>query len=154
MSSPSFYKAELCRPKAVKFHSALPVNLHTIFLSHRILYHVIASHAFPVYQLNMTVISRGTCTTLRTLRSSVLHSRAIYDTTPPQHLACRRAPNSAYLPRKEFSTMLPRQSGTPAPAQVREYDPEITDIASYVHHTPITSDLAVNSLSPHSNRHN
>jgi 2-methylcitrate dehydratase len=39
--------------------------------------------------------------------------------------------------------MAPLQSGAPPPPQAREYDPEIKDIASYVHHTPITSDLAV-----------
>ncbi len=41
--------------------------------------------------------------------------------------------------------MSPLQSGAPATPQVREYDPEIKDIASYVHNTPIKSDLAVHS---------
>jgi 2-methylcitrate dehydratase len=39
--------------------------------------------------------------------------------------------------------MSPLQSGAPPPPQAREYDPEIKDIASYVHNTPINSDLAV-----------
>jgi len=39
--------------------------------------------------------------------------------------------------------MSPLQSGAPPPPQAREYDPEIKDIASYVHNTPIVSDLAV-----------
>lgn len=39
--------------------------------------------------------------------------------------------------------MSPLQSGAPPPPQAREYDPEIKDIASYVHNTPIDSDLAV-----------
>lgn len=43
--------------------------------------------------------------------------------------------------------MSPLQSGAPPPAQAREYDPEIKDIASYVHNTPIQSDLAVRVLS-------
>ena len=30
-----------------------------------------------------------------------------------------------------------------APAEARDYDPEINDIASYVHNKPIDSDLAV-----------
>ncbi|ESZ92392.1 2-methylcitrate dehydratase-like protein [Sclerotinia borealis F-4128] len=38
--------------------------------------------------------------------------------------------------------MSPLQSGAPPPPQAREYDPEIKDIASYVHNTPIDSDLA------------
>jgi 2-methylcitrate dehydratase len=38
--------------------------------------------------------------------------------------------------------MAPLQSGAPPLPQAREYDPEIKDIASYIHHTPIESDLA------------
>ncbi|TAQ89664.1 hypothetical protein B7494_g2038 [Chlorociboria aeruginascens] len=38
--------------------------------------------------------------------------------------------------------MAPLQSGAPSPPQAREYDPEISDIASYVHNTAIDSDLA------------
>jgi len=38
--------------------------------------------------------------------------------------------------------MSPLQSGAPPPPQAREYDPEIKDIANYVHNTPINSDLA------------
>jgi 2-methylcitrate dehydratase len=39
--------------------------------------------------------------------------------------------------------MSPLQTGAPPPLQARDYDPEIKDIASYVHNTPITSELAV-----------
>jgi 2-methylcitrate dehydratase len=42
-----------------------------------------------------------------------------------------------------FSTMSKLQSGAPPAPTTREYDPEIVDIASYVHNTPIESDLAV-----------
>ncbi len=43
-----------------------------------------------------------------------------------------------------FSTMSSLKSGAPvAPSEHRGYDPEITDIASYVHNKPIDSDLAV-----------
>lgn len=35
------------------------------------------------------------------------------------------------------------QSNAPIQVSVREYDPEIKDIASFVHNTPIDSDLAV-----------
>lgn len=31
----------------------------------------------------------------------------------------------------------------PAAAELREYDPEISDIADYVHNKPVNSDLAV-----------
>lgn len=45
-----------------------------------------------------------------------------------------------------FSTMSKLQSNAPPAAAVREYDSELTDIASYVHNTPIDSDLAVSDL--------
>jgi 2-methylcitrate dehydratase len=35
------------------------------------------------------------------------------------------------------------QSNAPPSQVAREYDPEIKDIASFVHNTPIESDLAV-----------
>ncbi|KAF2190468.1 2-methylcitrate dehydratase [Zopfia rhizophila CBS 207.26] len=41
-----------------------------------------------------------------------------------------------------FSTMSPLKSVAPPASSKREYDPEIKDIASYVHNTPIDSDLA------------
>jgi len=54
-----------------------------------------------------------------------------------------RIPFNKLAQFSKFSTMSPLQSGAPPPPQAREYDPEIKDIASYVHHTPINSDLAV-----------
>lgn len=42
-----------------------------------------------------------------------------------------------------FSTMSKLQSNAPPSQVAREYDPEIKDIASFVHNTPIESDLAV-----------
>lgn len=47
-----------------------------------------------------------------------------------------------------FSTMSKMQSaGGPVEAvNPREYDPEIKDIASFVHNTPIDSDLAVSEV--------
>lgn len=45
--------------------------------------------------------------------------------------------------RRAFKTMAPVQAGAPTVVQAREYDSEITDIASYVHHTSVESDLAV-----------
>jgi hypothetical protein len=35
------------------------------------------------------------------------------------------------------------RSVAPAAAEIREYDPEISDIADYVHNKPVNSDLAV-----------
>lgn len=42
-----------------------------------------------------------------------------------------------------------QSSGTPMPQEGRGYDPEITDIADYVHNKPVDSELAV---SPSSSR--
>jgi 2-methylcitrate dehydratase len=46
-------------------------------------------------------------------------------------------------PVVKFSTMSPLQSGVAPLPPARDYDPEIKDIASYVHNTSIESDLAV-----------
>lgn len=54
---------------------------------------------------------------------------------------------SAALRTSSFSTMSKLQSGAPPAPVAREYDPEIKDIASYVHNTPIDSDLAVRNHS-------
>jgi len=35
------------------------------------------------------------------------------------------------------------RSAAPPAAEIREYDPEISDIADYVHNKPVNSDLAV-----------
>lgn len=40
------------------------------------------------------------------------------------------------------------RSAAPAAAEIREYDPEISDIADYVHNKPVNSDLAVSFASP------
>jgi 2-methylcitrate dehydratase len=42
-----------------------------------------------------------------------------------------------------FSTMSSLKSSAPPVASKREYDPEIKDIASYIHNTPVDSELAV-----------
>jgi 2-methylcitrate dehydratase len=39
--------------------------------------------------------------------------------------------------------MTPLRSAVPPVQAKREYDPEIKDIASYIHNTPIDSELAV-----------
>lgn len=46
-----------------------------------------------------------------------------------------------------ISSVAPLRSSVPvAAAGVREYDPEIKDMASYVHNYKIDSDLAVSSI--------
>ena len=88
----------------------------------------------------MSTINRGVRTATRNFRP-VLQSRLrapLAATTRAKFGAAARTPSF-----KQFSTMSPLQSGAPPPPQAREYDPEIKDIASYVHHTPIDSDLAV-----------
>lgn len=90
----------------------------------------------------MSTINRGVRIATRNLRLPTLQPRAL---RAPLALAARSPLRAA--PRtpsfKQFSTMSPLQSGAPPPPQAREYDPEIKDIASYVHNTPINSDLAV-----------
>ncbi|KAL1990953.1 hypothetical protein VTN49DRAFT_5457 [Thermomyces lanuginosus] len=53
------------------------------------------------------------------------------------------ARNSVYISQtSRFSTMAPLQAGTVPPALEREYDPEIKDLATYVHQYKVDSDLA------------
>lgn len=91
----------------------------------------------------MSAFSRSLCSTAsRTLRqrSSVI-GRAVRPialrTTPTSPIATRRA---AAAP---FSTMTSLKSSVPIVPSTREYDPEIKDIANYIHNTPIDSELAV-----------
>jgi 2-methylcitrate dehydratase len=55
--------------------------------------------------------------------------------------------------RSSFSTMASLQSAsaaTPSPSAGKGYDPEILDIASYVHNQKIDSELAVSGEAQHS----
>lgn len=91
----------------------------------------------------MSSINRGVRTATRNLRLPALQSRAAVR-APLAFTARAKFGASPRTPSfKQFSTMSPLQSGAPPPPQAREYDPEIKDIASYVHNTPINSDLAV-----------
>lgn len=49
----------------------------------------------------------------------------------------------ARAPVTRFSTMAARQSAAPAAPADRAYDPEIKDMASYIHEYNVDSDLAV-----------
>lgn len=89
----------------------------------------------------MSTINRGIRTASRTLRTPAFQSRVLRTpllTARANFTASPRTPST-----RQFSVMAARQSGAPPPPQAREYDPEIKDIASYVHNTPINSDLAV-----------
>ena len=88
----------------------------------------------------MSTLNRGVRTASRTLRFPAARAlRAPLSLTPRTALPASR--NT--LTFRQFSVMSPLQSGAPPLPQAREYDPEIKDIASYVHNTPINSDLAV-----------
>lgn len=93
----------------------------------------------------MSTINRSVRTATRNLRLPTLQARAL---RAPLTSSITRATTVSASSRglssyKQFSTMSPLQSGAPPPPQAREYDPEIKDIASYVHNTPINSELAV-----------
>ncbi|KAL2076019.1 hypothetical protein VTL71DRAFT_962 [Oculimacula yallundae] len=89
----------------------------------------------------MSTINRGVRTASRTLRTPAIQARALR--TPLFTAARASFPTSSRTPSfRQFSAMAARQSGAPPPPQAREYDPEIKDIASYVHNTAINSDLA------------
>lgn len=84
----------------------------------------------------------------RTLTSRLLSSR-------PSSLLARNNNNNtsntssfktlnSSLPRvSRFSTMSPLQQASPAPTTDKSYDPEIKDMADYIHNYKVDSDLAV-----------
>jgi hypothetical protein len=122
---------------------------HKVIASFELLFHTKASiHSFhssnyfarPQLTI-MSAINRSVRAASRKLRAPALQSR----TFAPLAFNCRAnlAASQRTPSLKQFSTMSPLQSGAPPPPQAREYDPEIKDIASYVHNTPINSDLAV-----------
>lgn len=93
----------------------------------------------------MSAINRSVRTATRNLRLPTAQARAL---RAPLLTSAARAVVSASsrgASYKQFSTMSPLQSGAPPPPQARDYDPEIKDIASYVHNTPIDSALAVSN---------
>lgn len=96
----------------------------------------------------MSAFSRNLCSTAtRSLRQrSSLSARAV---RPIALRAAVSAPLSARTAVKasSFSTMASLKSGIAPPVSgTREYDPEITDIANYIHNVPIESELAVRML--------
>jgi 2-methylcitrate dehydratase len=91
----------------------------------------------------MSTLNRSVRTATRNLRLPALRARALRAPLSSAARATTLVASVRGLSRKQFSTMSPLQSGAPPPLQARDYDPEIKDIASYVHNTPITSELAV-----------
>ncbi|KAJ9161320.1 2-methylcitrate dehydratase [Coniochaeta hoffmannii] len=96
----------------------------------------------------MSAVNRGLRSASRSLRlqqRTGLHSAARPLTAASSQTllnAGRRAVVSSSASHN-FSTMSSLKSGGPVmPSEHRGYDPEITDIASYVHNKPIDSDLA------------
>jgi hypothetical protein len=99
---------------------------------------------------------------LRTPRSSVAGTYRAITTTPYSQLRAKPfstqsqnvlLKNQKLIPvvsglnslsPSRFSTMTSLKSAqNPAPSEGRAYDPEIKDMASYIHHYKIDSDLAV-----------
>src|SRR4051812_33327065 len=98
----------------------------------------------------MSAVNRGLRSASRSLRlqqrSSLQTAARPLTVASSQTLlnaASRRSPVPSSTSHN-FSTMSALKSGAPvAPSEHRGYDPEITDIADYVHNKPIDSDLAV-----------
>ena len=94
----------------------------------------------------MSAVNRGLRQATRSLRlhrscppSALRASNFLKNTAVPFSAAAR------HNTRTSFSTMAALQSAhTPAPSN-QAYDPEILDIAGYVHNKPINSDLAVSA---------
>lgn len=95
----------------------------------------------------MSAVNRGLRTASRSLR---LQQRTCLRSAAPlafgaasSRAALLAAPRLSSQLTNTFSTTAARPSAPVMPQGDREYDPEITDIASYVHNTPIDSELAV-----------
>ncbi|KAK3330467.1 MmgE/PrpD family-domain-containing protein [Apodospora peruviana] len=98
----------------------------------------------------MSAVNRGLRQASRTLRLPQRFSqRSATAVTPLSARSCQlpapRAARSGASSHNTFSTMASLQSAAtaaPTPAGHKGYDPEIKDIADYVHNKPIDSDLA------------
>ncbi|EME89627.1 uncharacterized protein MYCFIDRAFT_57025 [Pseudocercospora fijiensis CIRAD86] len=60
-------------------------------------------------------------------------------------LKAARSPFTQLQSARAFSTTMAPQSGAPPPGKAPEYDPEIKDMADYIHNYKITSDLAIDT---------
>lgn len=93
--------------------------------------------------MSLPAVRRLTHTSPRTLaRIPISRLAPTFASSSSSHLAAIAAPRVNRAPR--FSTMAARQSAAPAvPSGDKAYDPEIQDMASYVHQYNVDSDLAV-----------
>lgn len=98
----------------------------------------------------MSVVSRGLRTASRSLR---VPPAALQAGRPARLPATSRAPQSGVRqlrPQTQgFCSMASLRYGAPASAAAdatNDYDPEIKDIADYVHNKPIDSELAVSRV--------
>lgn len=91
----------------------------------------------------MSAFSRNLCSSA----SRNLRSRSGVITRAVRPIALRTSPLTSFTsraaPAASFSAMSSLKSAAPPVQSKREYDPEIKDIASYIHNTPIDSELAV-----------
>jgi hypothetical protein len=96
--------------------------------------------------MSMSAFSRNLCSgASRSLRQrSAITCRAL------RPIASRAAASTPITSRvaatSHFSTMSALKSAAPPVPSNREFDPEIKDVASYVHNTKIDSELAVRTL--------
>ncbi|KAJ5438988.1 2-methylcitrate dehydratase [Penicillium daleae] len=92
--------------------------------------------------MSLPAVRRLTHTSPRTLaRIPISRLAPTFASSSSSHLAAIAAPRVNRAPR--FSTMAARQSAAPAvPSGDKAYDPEIQDMASYIHQYNVDSDLA------------
>ena len=91
----------------------------------------------------MSAFSRNICSTA----SRTIRQRASISCKAVRPIALAATARTPVVQRTAiaapFSTMPTLRSGAAVPAAAREFDPEITDVANYVHNVEIDSDLAV-----------
>ena len=91
----------------------------------------------------MSAFSRNICSTA----SRTIRQRASISCKAVRPIALTAAARTPVVQRTAiaapFSTMPTLKSGAAVPAVAREFDPEITDVANYVHNVKVASDLAV-----------
>ncbi|KAH9436883.1 hypothetical protein MCOR02_000546 [Pyricularia oryzae] len=97
--------------------------------------------------VNRTLRVAGRSLRIQQQRSSLSTLASLNSTSALRPSSTPRGATSAFsssVRTSSFSTSTARQSSAPnmSSAEAREYDPEISDIASYVHDTPIDSELA------------
>ena len=83
---------------------------------------------------------------IRSIRSAAIRQRCspTIRTAFTKQSFTRHSQISTHLPRASFMTMSSLKSSAPATSSgSRQFDPEIKDMANYIHHYKIDSDLAV-----------